>query len=79
MPLISVQIRLRPEQHQRLREEALRRRISLSALLRELVDEKLEHQGHAPRDQGGAWAFVGEGHDSAHNAAERHDDYLRRS
>ena len=74
MALVRTQIQLRPEQHRRLREEAFRRGVSMSALLRELLDERLDNS--PPVDHEAAWAFVGAGRDTANDVSERHDDYL---
>lgn len=74
MALVRTQIQLRPEQHRRLREEAFRRGVSMSALVRELVDERLDNR--PPVGHEAAWAFVGAGHGGESDVSERHDEYL---
>ena len=74
--VVRTQVQLRPDQHRRLREEAFRRGISVSALLRELVDERLPRRRRTQREIEQAMAFVGIGRGLPDDIVERHDDYL---
>lgn len=46
--MMRTHVRLPREQHQRLKELAQERGISLSKLIRQLLAEKLEDEAHAP-------------------------------
>lgn len=76
MGLVRTQIQLRPEQHRKLKEEAFRRGMSLSALVREILEQRYGRHPRKKIDLEKAWAFVGAGRDSATDVAEHHDDYL---
>ncbi|MFQ6132433.1 MAG: ribbon-helix-helix protein, CopG family [Armatimonadota bacterium] len=76
MPYVRTQIQLEPEQYRKLREEAFRRNMSMSALLREFVAQKIGPPRQRRVDMERAMAFVGMGHDTATDVSVRHDDYL---
>lgn len=74
--MVRMQIQFTPEQAAELRRRAGKRRISISALVREAVDRDLSR--HLSHDE--AWArllsAVGSGHGGGGNVAEDHDEYL---
>jgi hypothetical protein len=76
--MVRTQIQLSEEQHRRLKAEAYRRGMSVSAVLRELVDRSF---GEAETDRRAkaeaAWkAFIGCFSDGATDVSENHDKYL---
>lgn len=76
MALVRMQIRLEAEQYRRLRAEARRRGTSMSALVRECLAARYPPPRRGKADMEAAMAFVGTGHDTTADVAERHDDYL---
>ncbi len=76
MALVRTQVQLKPEQHRKLKEEAFRRGISLSALLREILDQRYAQRPPRKIDLEKAWAFVGAGRSGASDVSVHHDDYL---
>lgn len=68
------QISLEQEQYRRLGEEARRRGISLSALIRRLVDEHLGRGGRPEDDPVAAVAGIGTG--SGEPVGREHNRYL---
>jgi hypothetical protein len=68
---------LEPEQMQALRETARKRRISLAALLRQLVQEHLDAPRHAaPPRQRVFLKIVGLGASGQKDVSARHDAFL---
>jgi hypothetical protein len=76
MGLVRLQVQLEAEQRERLKEEALRRGVSTSALLREMVSERLAAVTKRPIDMKKAMAMVGAGRGGARDVSVHHDDYL---
>ncbi len=76
MGLVRTQIQLKPEQHRKLKEEAFRRGMSLSALVREILEHRYARRPPKKIDLEKAWAFVGAGRSGASDVSEHHDDYL---
>lgn len=76
MGLVRTQVQLKPEQHRKLKEEAFRRGMSLSALVREILEQRYARRPPKKIDLEKAWAFVGAGRDSATDVSVHHDDYL---
>lgn len=77
--MIRTQIQLSETQHERLRALAHEQRMSLAAVIRALVDEKLsEHEGSRARLLREAMAVVGRHADPSGttDAAVRHDRHL---
>ena len=75
MARVRTQIYLEKRQYERLREEAFKQRISLSELLRRLIEEAFfaEPAGASPES---ALEFVGKGRDKRRDVAREHDRYL---
>ncbi|MDP3723082.1 MAG: CopG family transcriptional regulator [Candidatus Omnitrophota bacterium] len=75
--MTKTQVYLKPVQHHALVEEARERRLSLAALVRELVDQHLHQQLPAPADRSQALlGVIGLGHSGLSDVAKRHDHYL---
>jgi hypothetical protein len=74
--MVRAQVQLSEAQHRVLREEAFRRNTSISAIVRELVDDAFRQTRPRPRDNPAAWAWLGCARDSAEDVAEHHDAYL---
>jgi len=76
--MVRTQVQLTAEQHRRLKAEAHRRGVSLSAVLREAVDRSFgadETDSRAKAEA--AWkAFIGCLRDPATDVSENHDKYL---
>ena len=68
------QISLEPEQYRRLGEEARRRQISLSALIRRMVDEYFGNKG--PLEEDPFEAIVGIGTGTGEPVGREHNRYL---
>ena len=76
--MVRTQIQIDESHHRRLREEAFQRGISVSAVLRELADERYEPQRPRARDRAAARAIIGMLNDEADDVAENHAAYLTR-
>ena len=76
MGLVRTQVQLKPEQHRRLKEEAFRRGMSMSALLRDILEQRYGQRPRKKIDLEKAWAFVGAGRSGASDVSVHHDDYL---
>jgi hypothetical protein len=77
--MVRTQIQLSEEQHRRLKAEAYRRGVSIAAVVREALAEKLgsTQAQPAPGQAESAWlALIGCGHDTATDVSENHDKYL---
>jgi len=76
--MVRTQIQLPEEQHRRLRAEAHRRGVSLSAVAREFIALGLERQEPAtePRRHEALLALIGCGRDTATDVSVNHDKYL---
>lgn len=78
-PKVRTQVQLDRRQYERLKELAFRSRRSLSATLREILDEALgleEGLKDAQAVRKIRLGFVGAGRDVARDVARRHDRYL---
>lgn len=76
---VRTQIQLERRQYDQLRRLAYERRQSLSAIVRELLDEALGTVGQRPRlVREVRLAVVGSGRDveGRHDVARRHDEYI---
>jgi plasmid stability protein len=76
--MVRTQIQLPEEQHRWLKAEAYRRGVSVAAVVRELVAEKLPDTESQRRGRAqAAWeAFIGCFSDPATDVSENHDRYL---
>jgi hypothetical protein len=76
--MVRTQVQFTEEQHRHLKAEAYRRGVSLSAMVRELVDRSfpdVETDRRAKAEA--AWkAFIGCGNDTATDVSVHHDKYL---
>lgn len=70
------QLMLKEEQHRYLADEARSRGLSISALLREWIDDRIHTHLHPPSDQDPLWDMVGIAHGGLKNVSEEHDRYL---
>lgn len=72
------QIYLGDAEYEALREAAFRRRASISAVLRELVQVSIIGKPRKPKKRyaAGLLELVGLFHETRPDVAERHDDYL---
>ena len=72
-----IPIGLTDPQHDRLRREAARRRVSVGALIRDAVDRAYPEEAAARREARlAAREAFGHYRSSAEDTSERHDDYL---
>jgi len=73
-----VQIQLTTEQHQRLRDLALRRQASVAKLVRDFIDDGLRRSTEPDRADAVRrfLASAGSGHSGHSDISRRHDDYL---
>jgi len=78
MTMVRTQVQIEAEQHRRLKAEAYRRSMSMSAVVRELLAEKLADAQERRRTEAeSAWeAFIGCGNDTAADVSVNHDKYL---
>lgn len=82
MARVRTQVYLERRQYERLREEAFRQKISLSELLRRLIQRALFEEASAAsleeraRLKSKALEFVGKGRDQKSDVARDHDRYL---
>jgi predicted DNA-binding ribbon-helix-helix protein len=81
LPRVRTQVYLEERQYERLREEAFKQRLSLSELLRRIIEQAFfGERGGAPLDRSRlrekALGFVGKGHDPKPDVARNHDRYL---
>lgn len=81
MARVRTQVYLEERQYERLREEAFRQRLSLSELIRRLIEQALfggqsEAGLERSRLREKALGFVGKGHDPKGDVARNHDRYL---
>ena len=75
--MIRTQVYLTKEQHDALHRSAQRSGVSVTEVLRRLIDRHLVAKGADPLPSLGAYfSFVGIGESGVHDVAERHDDYL---
>lgn len=74
--MVRTQVYFSPEQHAALRRAAAREGISMTEVLRRLVDRHLLAKGGGQRDGEAFFAFVGIAESGLSDVAERHDDYL---
>ena len=75
MNYVRTQVYLLPQQHKRLKEAARRQKMTMTALLRQIVDEYLEQMQEMPSERD-YLAIVGLGASGQADISERHDDYL---
>ncbi len=75
--MIRIQIQLEPETREALRRRAFEEKKTISALVREILEETLdgrrEVRGKKRRYD---FSFIGEGKGDSAPVAENHDDYL---
>ena len=77
--MVRTQVYFTREQHAALRRDAQRNGVSLTEVLRRLVDRHLLAKG-SPEGLGERlFSFVGNGESGISDVAERHDEYLARS
>ncbi len=67
---------LSEEQHRFLAEEARRSQRSMSALVREWIDQRMRHRWDRPIDKDSLWEMVGIGRGGPGRASEMHDEAL---
>ncbi len=75
MEKVRTQIQLERHQYERLKEEAYRRRQSLSGIIRMMIDKGFETMGEE-KDLKKAISFVGSISGDKSDVAEHHDAYL---
>lgn len=75
--MVRAQVYFDEQEYEAVRQRAFKERVSISALIRRLVDEQL--LGKKPKKNKGAeWllSLAGLVHDTKTDVSERHDDYL---
>lgn len=72
--MVRTQVYLNEKEYELLRQEAFQRRRSISAILRQLIDERLLVK--AKRKSSGLKEIVGIFKDKKRDVARCHDDYL---
>jgi len=70
------QILLEEKQYRFLSDEAGRRGISISALLRKLIDDHIRAHRNPPLDQDALWDMVGIARGGVEDVSQEHDQYL---
>lgn len=72
------QVYLSEREYEAVRTNSFKERISISALLRRLVDEQLLGRTRQKKKNAAEWllSVAGTIHDPQPDVAERHDDYL---
>lgn len=73
--MLRTQISLTEEQHSRLRNLAAQKQTSMSALIREMVDQRLAHLSTGDPGERARLA-IGAFRSGAGDIARNHDDYL---
>ena len=73
--MVRAQVYFDPQEYEAVREAAFKQRISISALIRRLVDEELLGRKKKKRGAAGLLSLAGLIHDRP-DVGERHDDYL---
>ena len=76
MGLVRTQVQLGEDQYRNLKQEAFRRGVSMSALLREILVERYTKPRRSQADIEVGLRMVGLASDSVDDVSERHDDYL---
>lgn len=76
--MVRAQVYFDEKEYQVVREVAFKERISISALIRRLVDERLLGRARRKKRNAAEWllSIAGTIHDPKPDVAERHDDYL---
>jgi hypothetical protein len=74
--MVRTQVYFSAEQHAALRRTAARDRVSMTELLRRLVDRHLLAKGGDRRGDEPYFTFVASGESGLADVAERHDEYL---
>jgi hypothetical protein len=76
--MVRMQIQFTEEQSRRLRELAQSRRVPITRVVREFVDEGLQSPGQPSREElvARVLALSGIGDSGLTDVSERHDDYL---
>ena len=70
------QILLEEKQYRFLSDEAGRRGISISSLLRKLIDDHIRAHRNPPLDQDALWDMVGIARGGVEDVSQEHDRYL---
>lgn len=77
MELKRMQLYLEPHQHRALKREARERALSLSKLLRQIIDEHLAHRPRSSKPTKAQYlAIVGLGRSGRKDVAVHHDQHL---
>lgn len=75
--MVRAQVYFDEKEYEAVRQTAFKERISISALIRRLVDEKLLGRRQKPKNAiAKLRSLVGMFHETKSDVAERHDDYL---
>ena len=75
--MVRTQVYFSEEQHRSLREAAQREGVSMTALLRRLVERELVHKAGGPDyTKDAIMAFIGLGSAEPGDTSERHDEAL---
>ncbi len=76
--MVRAQVYFDEQEYEAVRKEAFKERISISALMRHLVDEQLLGKRKKKKKDAVEWLLSMSGtiHDPKPDVAERHDDYL---
>jgi hypothetical protein len=70
------QVMLEEEQYRFLADEAKRKGKSISALLREWIDQRIRAQRQSPLEQDPLWDMIGIARGGSDKISEDHDRYL---
>lgn len=76
MAYVRTQVQLRPDQHKMLKEQAFRRGISMSRIIREAIDGCSDRPARAEEGMDAALGIIGIVRDAQSDVAVRHDHYL---
>ena len=74
--MVRAQVYFNEQEYEAIRKAAFKERVSISALLRRLVDEQLLHRKRRKTGASGLLSLAGLIRDSKPDVARHHDDYL---
>ncbi len=74
--MVRTQVYFSQEQHRALRQAARREGVSMTALLRRLVERELVDKGQPAYSKDAIMAFIGLGSAEPGDTSERHDEAL---
>ncbi len=74
--MVRAQVYFDEQEYEAVRQAAFKQRVSISALIRRLVDEQMMGRNKKKRGAEGLLSLVGMFRDTKSDVSERHDHYL---